>query len=228
MTRWPAIRSPVRTDPRRLERVLANLVANAVEHGGARDPGQVGRRGGAVAVEVTDQGPGHPAPSTCRTCSTGSTRPTRPAPAPGSGLGLAIARENARLLGGRAGRAQRGRAGHPVPAGAARCRPRRSATVTRRAGRPRRPGGGSGCSPAGCAPARTGTPRAGDRSRRRAPPAAAGTPRSGAWARRPPRRPTRPPPTVRSHRRAGRRTDATAPNRPPGRRRRRPPDARSP
>jgi signal transduction histidine kinase len=82
------------TDPRRLERVLANLIANAVEHGGT---GVTVEAAGNV-VTITDRGPGiateHLPRIFERFFKADPARSTR-----GSGLGLAIARENARLLG---------------------------------------------------------------------------------------------------------------------------------
>ncbi|MEV0154042.1 HAMP domain-containing sensor histidine kinase [Micromonospora sp. NPDC050686] len=89
-----------RTDPRRLERVLANLVGNAVEHGTGRRRAAVAREGPTLLVTVTDEGPGIPADHLPhlfdRFYKVDSARS-----GPGSGLGLAIARENARLLGAR-------------------------------------------------------------------------------------------------------------------------------
>jgi two-component system sensor histidine kinase MtrB len=82
------------TDPRRLERVLANLIANAVEHGGAGV--RVDLQGSTV--RVVDRGPGIAAEHLPRLFE----RFYKADPArggPGSGLGLAIAWENARLLG---------------------------------------------------------------------------------------------------------------------------------
>ena len=94
--------TPVDTDPRRLERVLANLVANAVEHGGAAVRAEVRQPGGSVTVEVSDEGPGIPAAHLPYVFDRFyKVDPSRTGP--GSGLGLAIARENARLLGGRLG-----------------------------------------------------------------------------------------------------------------------------
>ncbi|GAA4563093.1 HAMP domain-containing sensor histidine kinase [Micromonospora coerulea] len=92
--------TPVDTDPRRLERVLANLVANAVEHGGGAVRAEVRRTAGVVTVEVSDEGPGIPATHLPYVFDRFyKADPSRTGP--GSGLGLAIARENARLLGGR-------------------------------------------------------------------------------------------------------------------------------
>ncbi|MGI5521254.1 ATP-binding protein [Micromonospora sp. CA-259024] len=89
----------LRTDPRRLERVLANLVANAIEHGGGEIRATVVGAGLLVVFEVTDQGPGIPAEHLARVFDRfHKVDPSRSAP--GSGLGLAIARENAALLGG--------------------------------------------------------------------------------------------------------------------------------
>jgi signal transduction histidine kinase len=88
----------VASDPRRLERVLANLVANAVEHGGPAVHVTVACDGGTAEVRVADDGPGIPADQLPRLFD----RFTKVDPArtgAGSGLGLAIARENARLLG---------------------------------------------------------------------------------------------------------------------------------
>jgi signal transduction histidine kinase len=85
----------VTSDPRRLERILANLVGNALEHGG--DGVEV--RIGNGFVEVTDHGPGiapeHLPHVFERFYKADPSRSGR-----GSGLGLAIAQENARLLGG--------------------------------------------------------------------------------------------------------------------------------
>jgi len=85
----------IASDPRRVERVVANLLDNALEHGGGRARVRVG----ATTVEVEDDGPGIPAdqlPHVFERFWKGD--PSRSGP--GSGLGLAIARENARLLGG--------------------------------------------------------------------------------------------------------------------------------
>jgi two-component system sensor histidine kinase MtrB len=88
----------VSTDPRRLERVLANLVANAVEHGGHEVQVCVRTAGSAAAVRVIDHGPGIAAEHVPhlfeRFYKADPARSGR-----GSGLGLAIAQENARLLG---------------------------------------------------------------------------------------------------------------------------------
>ncbi|MFF5056010.1 ATP-binding protein [Micromonospora sp. NPDC000663] len=89
----------VRTDARRLERVLANLVVNAVEHGGGAITATVTGASPLVVFEVTDEGPGIPAEHLTRVFDRfHKVDPSRSAP--GSGLGLAIAREHATLLGG--------------------------------------------------------------------------------------------------------------------------------
>ncbi len=85
------------TDPRRLERILANLVANAVEHGGPPVVATVSPDG---VVTVADRGPGIAAHHLPRLFERFyKADPARSGP--GSGLGLSIARENARLLGAR-------------------------------------------------------------------------------------------------------------------------------
>ena len=91
-------RRTVVTDPRRLERILANLVANAVEHGGRDVRVAIAGAEGPCIVQVTDRGPGIPAAHLPHLFD----RFYKADPArggAGSGLGLAIARENARLLG---------------------------------------------------------------------------------------------------------------------------------
>ena len=88
------------TDPRRVERVVANLVGNAIEHGGRGVRVHVGRDERGAVVEVTDQGPGisrEALPRLFERFAKGD--PSRSAG--GSGLGLAIAMENARLVGAR-------------------------------------------------------------------------------------------------------------------------------
>jgi signal transduction histidine kinase len=87
------------TDPRRLERIVANLIGNALEHSGRDVSVRVGMDGLGAFVEVTDTGPGIPPDRLLhvfdRFYKADSSRA-----GPGSGLGLAIALENARLLGG--------------------------------------------------------------------------------------------------------------------------------
>jgi len=85
----------VTSDPRRLERIVGNLVENALEHGG----GDVRVRVGRDFVEVSDDGPGiapeHLPHLFERFYKSDPSRTGR-----GTGLGLAIAHENALLLGG--------------------------------------------------------------------------------------------------------------------------------
>jgi signal transduction histidine kinase len=87
------------SDRRRLERIVGNLVDNAVEHGGGTASIWVGRDGGSALVEVADSGPGITAEHLPHLFDRFyKADPARSGS--GSGLGLAIARENARLLGG--------------------------------------------------------------------------------------------------------------------------------
>ncbi|MEV6970449.1 ATP-binding protein [Hamadaea sp. NPDC051192] len=88
------------TDPRRLERVLANLVANAVEHGAEPIRATVSGDARGVTVVVSDAGPGI-APEHLPHVFSRFYKADPARSGQGSGLGLAIAQENARLLGGR-------------------------------------------------------------------------------------------------------------------------------
>jgi two-component system sensor histidine kinase MtrB len=88
------------TAPRRLERVLANLLANAVTHGGSGVAASVRRSGARVTVTVADHGPGI-APEHLPHLFERFYKADPSRTGAGSGLGLAIAYENARLLGGR-------------------------------------------------------------------------------------------------------------------------------
>ena len=87
------------TDPRRVERIVANLVDNAVEHSGRDVRVRTTSDGAHGYVEVADGGPGIPAAQLPlifeRFYKADSARTGA-----GSGLGLAIALENARLVGG--------------------------------------------------------------------------------------------------------------------------------
>ncbi|HEX6331190.1 MAG TPA: HAMP domain-containing sensor histidine kinase [Actinomycetota bacterium] len=89
----------VRSDPRRLERIVANLLGNAVEHGGPNVAVHVTRAGGDALVEVADDGPGIPPDRVPHVFERFyKADPSRSGS--GSGLGLSIARDQARLLGG--------------------------------------------------------------------------------------------------------------------------------
>ncbi len=89
-------------DPRRVERVLRNLLANAIEHAEGRGIEVVVRADArAVAISVVDHGVG----MTARQCEQVFDRfwrgdPSRARTIGGTGLGLAIALEDARLHGG--------------------------------------------------------------------------------------------------------------------------------
>jgi two-component system sensor histidine kinase MtrB len=94
-----------RVDRRRFDVVLANLVGNALRHGGP--PVTVtaniqpdGRGGGPLAVEVRDHGHGLPPDAIPYVFDRFYKADTARARSGGSGLGLAIAWENARLHGG--------------------------------------------------------------------------------------------------------------------------------
>ena len=87
------------SDPRRLERIVANLIGNALEHGGRDVAVRVGEDGIGAFVEVSDRGRGI-APDDLPHLFDRFYKADRARTGPGSGLGLAIALENARLLGG--------------------------------------------------------------------------------------------------------------------------------
>jgi len=85
------------TDPRRLERIVANLVDNADRHGEGLTGVVVERRGEWLHICVDDDGPGVPVEertSIFELFGRGSSS----APGTGSGLGLAIVAEQAELV----------------------------------------------------------------------------------------------------------------------------------
>jgi len=90
---------PVTTDRTRVDRIVANLIGNALAHGGDDVAVRVGRDEEGPFVEVADTGPGI-APEHLLHVFDRFFRADSARSGAGSGLGLAIARENARLLGG--------------------------------------------------------------------------------------------------------------------------------
>jgi signal transduction histidine kinase len=82
------------TDPRRLERIIDNLLDNSARHGGP--PVVVAVRGRTITV--SDSGPGFPADMLARATERFATGDT--ARGHGIGLGLSIAAAQARVLGG--------------------------------------------------------------------------------------------------------------------------------
>ena len=89
----------ITSDPRRLERIVANLIGNALEHGGRDVSVRVGSDGIGPFVEVSDRGPGI-AREDLPHLFDRFFKADRSRSGRGTGLGLAIALENARLLDG--------------------------------------------------------------------------------------------------------------------------------
>ncbi|WP_405846587.1 ATP-binding protein [Streptomyces sp. NBC_01518] len=87
----------VTTDPRRVERILTNLAANALRHGAP--PVLVEVTGPQVCVR--DDGPGFPPELLVVLQASGPQRFRTGSPAGGTGLGLTIAVGQARLIGAR-------------------------------------------------------------------------------------------------------------------------------
>jgi two-component system, OmpR family, sensor histidine kinase MtrB len=89
-------------DPRRVERILRNLVVNAIEHGdGEEIVVRVGADDDAVAVTVRDHGVGlRPGEAALVFNRFWRADPARARTTGGTGLGLSIALEDARLHGG--------------------------------------------------------------------------------------------------------------------------------
>ncbi|GHB45710.1 signal transduction histidine-protein kinase AfsQ2 [Streptomyces cirratus] len=90
----------VRLDPRRLDVILANLIGNALKHGGSPVRVSVRVEGEWLLIAVKDNGPGIPEevlPHVFdRFYKASASRPK----SDGSGLGLSIAMENAHIHGG--------------------------------------------------------------------------------------------------------------------------------
>ncbi|MFJ2114426.1 ATP-binding protein [Streptomyces sp. NPDC087850] len=89
-----------RLDPRRLDVIMANLIGNALKHGGSPVRVAVRVEGDSLVIAVRDHGPGIPEdvlPHVFdRFYKASASRPR----SEGSGLGLSIAQENAHIHGG--------------------------------------------------------------------------------------------------------------------------------
>jgi two-component system, OmpR family, sensor histidine kinase MtrB len=93
---------PVDCDPRRVHRIVRNLIENAIEHGDLRGVDvSIARNDEAVAVSVRDFGVGlRPGESALVFNRFWRADPARARTTGGTGLGLAISLEDARLHGG--------------------------------------------------------------------------------------------------------------------------------
>ncbi|MHB1211283.1 MAG: HAMP domain-containing sensor histidine kinase [Candidatus Nanopelagicales bacterium] len=89
----------VRTDARRLERIVGNLVDNAERHGGGLTALRIERDAAIVRILAEDRGPGI-APDVRERLFEPFARGASRTRTEGAGLGLAIVREQARALGG--------------------------------------------------------------------------------------------------------------------------------
>lgn len=95
----------VETDRRRVDRIVVNLVANALQHGGTDARVDVWSEAGDAVVSVSDDGPGISPENLSRVFDrhfkVRVDRHADGAASGGSGLGLSIAQESAQRLGGR-------------------------------------------------------------------------------------------------------------------------------
>ncbi len=98
----PGERCVITADPRRIVRIIRNLVDNAIEHGNGRGIDvTVARNAQAAAVTVRDYGVGlRPGESSLVFNRFWRADPARARTTGGTGLGLAISLEDARLHGG--------------------------------------------------------------------------------------------------------------------------------
>ncbi|WP_205529192.1 sensor histidine kinase [Microbacterium halotolerans] len=90
----------VAADRRRIDVVVANLIGNALKHGGAPVRVHIERTDDGATVRVVDSGPGIPEDVLPHVFSRFYKADAARVRTPGSGLGLAIARENVLLHGG--------------------------------------------------------------------------------------------------------------------------------
>lgn len=90
----------VRADPLRLEQIVSNLLSNAGKYGSPPITVRVRPAGPAVAIDVTDRGPGVPAGFEDRLFREFSR--AEPSAVPGTGLGLHVVRTLAEAQGGTA------------------------------------------------------------------------------------------------------------------------------
>jgi two-component system sensor histidine kinase MtrB len=89
-----------RIDPRRLDVILANLIGNALKHGGSPVNVRVRQSGAELVVEVADNGAGIPEDVLPHVFDRFYKADASRARSEGSGLGLSIALENAQIHGG--------------------------------------------------------------------------------------------------------------------------------
>ena len=91
-----------RVDPRRVRRIVANLISNAIEHGEGHDVElTIGANAQAAAITVRDHGVGFSAAQAHQVFTRfWRADPSRQRTVGGSGLGLSIALEDAQLHGG--------------------------------------------------------------------------------------------------------------------------------
>jgi two-component system sensor histidine kinase MtrB len=89
----------VLAEPRRLGRILANLLANAATHGGGTARVRTHLSNGSIVTEIADEGPGIP-PEELEAIFDRFSKFDRARGGAGSGLGLAIARGHAIAQGG--------------------------------------------------------------------------------------------------------------------------------